>query len=455
MKITIGNNTYTEIKNLDFSPETDITSAEARINGFSADIMTDDEIEVGVNAYLYDDLNHLWAKYWLIEAVRKDKYTLSIRAESILRILDRRTMEPVMYANTSVSSIISEIFTGISNEYTLDSSFSSKTISGYCPKQSARQRLQWICFCIGAYLKTFFADKILILPVDDSVSAVPMDKTFWKPSISFGDYVTAIKATVYTFTLGTPQNTDKWVQVGQDYYIQTSQDVVLSNPNVPVTANENIVSVSDVTIINSNNISEVLSLLSAYYFQRGEVEADIINNWDYAPGDKVSIPIDESNYILGYIKSADFTFGLQAKSKIKLIQTDKVIGGKLFLEYMFEDSLIGSSFYYFPIGYNYSIENPYLDVTESSKGHISTGSISGGGSISAMSNVVYPVIYGTIRTIYRPLEPYATGTIDDEEVVDTEYYEKALISYGPIIEILSVDEVDSVTEDDKVVVEVQ
>lgn len=429
MKIIIGNNTYTEMKNLNFSPETDITSAEAVINGFSADIMTDDEISVGVNAYLYDDLDNLWAKYWLIEAVRKDKYTLSIQAQSILRILDRKTMEPVMYSNESVGTIISAIFTGIANEYVLDSSFANKVISGYCPKQSARQRLQWICFCIGAYLKTFFADKIYINPVDESITAVPMEKTYWKPSITYGDYVTAVQATVYTYTLGTPQNTDKWVQVGNDYYIQTSQDVVLTNPDVPVTANENVVSVSDVTIINNDNVSDILSLLSAYYFKRGEVDAEIINNWEYAPGDKISIPIDDNNFISGFIKNTDFTFGLQSKSKIKLTQTDKVESGELFLVYNYGDAVIGTNHYYFPIGYNYSIENPYIDITE------------GGANYT--------------RTIYMPLEQYATGTIDEAEVVDNEDFDKALIYNKKRLYIISVDGVDSVTEEGIVIVEVE
>ena len=432
MKITIGNTTYTEIKNLKFAPETDVTGIQAVINDFSADIMTDDDIEVGVNAYLYDDLNNLWAKYWLIEAVRKDKNTLSIQAQSILRILDRKTMEPVMYSNTSASSIISGLFTGLSGEYSLDSSFSSVTISGYCPKQSARERLQWICFCMGAYLKTFFADKIYILPVDASASSVPIEKTFWKPSVGVGDYVTAVQATAYTYTLGTPQSTDKWVQVGNDYYIQTSQDFVLANPNAPVTANENIVSVSDVTIITNDNVSSILTLLSTYYFKRGEIDAEIINNREYAPGDKIIVPIDEENYISGYIKSADFTFGLQAKSKIKLIQADKVEGGQLILDYRYGEATIGMREYYFPIGYIYSIQNPYIDIIEGGSGLTFT------------------------RTIYMPLQSSATGTITEAEVTDIEYFDKALIYSGDgVLYMLSVDEVDSTTESGKVIVEVE
>ena len=426
MKIVIDGTTYTEIKNLKFDPQTDITGIEAVINGFSADIMTDDNIDVGGNAYLYDDMENLWAKYWLIEAVRKDKFTVSIEAKSILLILDRKTMDVTMYSNTSVSSIISSIFSGLTNEYTLDSSFAGKTISGYCPKQSARERLQWVCFCIGAYLKSFFNDKILILPVSTNPKIVPMEKTYWKPSITYGDVITAVQATVYTYRQGTPENTDKWVEVNGTYYIQTSQDFNLTNPDAPITANENVVSVSDVTIINNSNISEILTLLSTYYFKRIEVDADIINNAEYEAGEKIVLPVDDETLVSGFIKSENFTFGLQAKSKIKLMQTDVVESGTLYIIRRYGNLEIGNAVYLFPIGYSYTIQNIYVDL------------ISGGNR----------------RTVYFPLQPNATGTMSSEEVTDIEYYGIALIFYGGILDVLSVDEVESKTEDGIIIVEV-
>ena len=426
MKIIIDGTTYTEIKNLKFDPQTDITGIEAVINGFSADIMTDDDIDVGGNAYLYDDMDNLWAKYWLVEAVRKDKFTVNVEAKSILLILDRKTMDVTMYSNTPVSSIISSIFSGLTSEYTLDPSFAGKTISGYCPKQSARERLQWVCFCIGAYLKTFFADKILIIPVNTNPKVVPMDKTYWKPSITYGNVVTAVQATVYTYRQGTPENTDTWVDVNGTYYIQTSQEFNITNPDAPITANENVVSVSNVTIINNSNISEILTLLSTYYFKRIEVDADIINNADYEAGDKIVLPVDDETLVSGFIKSENFTFGLQAKSKIKLMQTDVVESGTLHIIRRYGNLEIGNAIYLFPIGYSYTIQNIYVDL------------ISGGNR----------------RTVYFPLQPNATGTMSSEEVTDIEYYGIALIFYGGILDVLSVDEVESKTEDGIIIVEV-
>lgn len=453
MKIILNGKTYTDIKNLSFAPQTDITGNEAVINTFSADIMTDDDVSVGINAYLYDDLNNLWAKYWLTEAVRMKKQALHIEAKSILMLLDRKTMDAVMYNSQSVSSILSSIFSGLTNEYTLDSSFSTQRISGYCPEQSARERLQWICFCIGAYLKTFFTDRILILPVDTSLSIIPVEKTFWKPSVTYGDYVTAIKATAYTYVSGIPQNTDKWVKIGETYYIQTSQNFTLSNPEAPVTANENVVSVENVTIINTNNVSDILTLLSTYYFKRIEIDADIINNGEYHAGDKISLPIDDETFVTGYIKSTAFTFGLQAKSKIKLLQMDTAGGGTLYILRQCDGTLIGENKYFFPIGYEYSIQNPYLDRIELGD--------------TFMARPIFPYI----RVVYYPFNENATGTIIDTEVFDYEDYGEALILYNntpeaedphlpygmvvkALLHVLSVDGVTSVVEDGKVIVEV-
>ena len=462
MKIIINGVTYTQIKNLSFAPETDITGNEAVINKFSADIMTASDIDVGANAYLYDDLDNLWAKYWLVESVRKEKNTLSIEAQSILRILDRKTMDAAIYNGMAVTTILSNIFSGLTSEYTLDSSFSSKTISGYCPKQTARERLQWICFCIGAYLKTFFTDKILILPVDTSAVTVPMEKTFWKPSVTYGDYVTAVKATAYSYSAGLPQNTDKWVQVGNNYYIETSQEFTVSNPSAPVTANENVVSVSDVKIINTDNVSEILTLLSTYYFKRIEVDADIINNGEYAAGDKVIVPVDDSNFIAGFIKSESFTFGLQAKSKIKLMQTDMVSGTKLIILRRFDGVIKATSEYLLPRGYNYSIQNPYMDIIE-------VGMVVTGFSRIIEEQRMWRYMQPFIRVVYYPFNQYATGTVTGEVTNDYEDYGEALIfyvdtneAYDPRIRLgnmsllymLSVDGVSSVVEDGEIIVEV-
>ena len=431
MKIRINGITYTQIKNLSFAPEADIIGLELPINGFTADIITDAIIDPGVNVFLYDDLNNLWAKYKLIDSVRKDPETLSIKAESVLRRLERKTMNPVMYNEEPVYGILQQIFRGISsNDWTTTAAVNDKIITGYFPKQTARERLQWICFCCGLFVRSFFYNEVVIKSIDSTVSPVPIEKVFWRPSLGYKDPVTTVKVTLYTYTEGTPQNTDKWVQVGNTYYIQTSQEMSLINPDYPDNAEDNVVSVDDVTIINSDNVSDVLSRLASYYFNRVDVDAEIINNKEFVPGDKIALPITDEDVATGFIKSTDFTFGLQAKSRIKLQQILMSKASQLKIVYKYVNKKLGSQIYMLPRNTSYSIENPYLDITTGRGANFK-------------------------RFIYFPLQPYATGTITAAKVTDEEDYDRALGQNGKgILAIWSVDEATLTTSSDKRIVEV-
>ena len=253
MYIKIGSTSYTEIRNLSFAPETDVSGSQVPVNQFSADIITDDVITAGSGVKLYDDRDNLWADYWLTFAERVDKNTVQIVGQSYLTLLDRTTLPAVMYSSKSVSTLLSEIMGSVS--YTLDSSFSSATVTGFCPEQTARERLLWVCFVIGAYVKSFFNSKVEILPVDTTVTTIPSSVTYWKPAISYNDYVTAVKVVSYSYTQGTPANTDTWVTDGTNYYIQTQQVNTLSNPDAPASAPENVVTIEGVTLVNSSNVS--------------------------------------------------------------------------------------------------------------------------------------------------------------------------------------------------------
>ena len=186
MYVKIGNTEYTTVKNLSFDPETSIISDSVQVNRFSLDIITDDDISAGSDIELRDGVDALWASYWVTYAERIDKFTVRVRAESKISILDRKTMEAKMYSNEPVSDILDDIFSDLgSGSYSLDSAFSSATISGFMGHHSKRYRLQLICFVIGAYVKTYFNDKIEILSLDTNEIFIPKEKTFWNGWISW------------------------------------------------------------------------------------------------------------------------------------------------------------------------------------------------------------------------------------------------------------------------------
>jgi hypothetical protein len=304
--------------------------------------------------------------------------------------------------------------------YTLDSSFSGMTLNGFVPTQESRARLQWICFAIGAYVKTFFNETIEILPIDSTTTLIPMNKTFWKPSVTFNDYVTGIMAKTYSFTPGTPANTDKWVEDSLgNFYIVSEQTVTLTNPDVPSAAPQNTVNIEEMYLLNSDNVSAVLSHLSDLYFKRTEVDIDVIDNAEYMPGDKVIVYADDDTIMDGFVEKCNFQFGLQARASMHMVPTEGVTGAILLIKYQYTTMNLGEAMYFFPVGYEYSVSNPYFDL-----------------------------LMGAHRYIYRPENESATGTITGDGVTDVENYEIALDYINNILHIYSVDELE---EEDGVV----
>lgn len=419
MYIQIGSKKYRELRNLRFSPQTDITGDSIPINGFTVDVRTGRDITVGKYVTLYDDLNQLWAKFWIVSANRLDEDFVQVEAKSSIYLLERVTLPAVIYTSaTAITTALNEIFTAVPYvDYSISSAASAKTVQGYCPEQNGRERLQWICFACGLYVEQYFADRIYIKVLDQSsITEIPMDKTFWRPSVNYKDYVTAIIGTYYSFSAGTPQSGDDHVTVDGVDYIMTKTEITLSNPDVVETTPQNEVKVKNVTLLNINNVSQVLSRLSLIYFERIEVNADIINNLDYSPAQRVGITLDEKRGAVGYIESTSFTFGLQAKSDVRLVGCSLRDMYPLIIRYMNNGACIAIRRYFFPEGLLYEIENPYIDI----------------------STIAH-------RYVFRPVNQYATGEIEDEENIDEEDVELALHYYGDqrLLFIYSVSEVES------------
>ena len=426
-EIVLTIETYTEITNLSFAPSADLVGASVPINEFEVDIHTTDNIDIGAYAELYDDNDNLWASYWVIYAEHIDQHTLRMRAQSNIALLDRVTLPAVYYNGESITTVLDNTIVKNSGAvgvlvpmaYTLDSSFSSVTITGFCPEQTARERLLWVCFVIGAYVKSFFNTQIEIIPIDTTQTMIPIGDTYWKPTITFNDWVTAIKCKAYSFTAGTPQTTDTYVKdANGTYYIVTETDLTLTNPDAPSAAPENIMTIEGVYLVNSTNVSGILTHLSQWYFTRMEVALDVIDNAAYIPGDKVVVYTDARTMKSGFINSATFTFGLQSKAAIHLTASADVETGNLIIIYKYSTTELERATYFFPVGYAYTITNPYIDQMRNNH-----------------------------RYIYRPLNENATGTIAAGDNTNTQNCDIALDLYEGVLHVISVDEVIETTDE--------
>lgn len=419
MYVTINQTDYTALRNLSFAPETDVTGNAVPINEFSVEIITDDNISYGQYAWLYDDRDNLWAKYWIIYAERISADAVAIRAQSDVALLEGVILPEVMYDGEPVSDVLDDTMVRNAGsglvatiDYTLDDSFNEATITGYCPEQSARERLQWVCFAIGAYVKTFFNEETEILPIDSTTTIVPPDKTYFKPTVNHSDYITAIKVTAYSFEQSASAASDDSSYIFPLPWVATEQVFTVSNSSVPSGTQDNEIVIDGLYLVNPDNVSAILTYLSGLYFKRTEVQLDVINNAEYEPGERLTVYADMGTMFSGYAKSCAFEFGKQAKARMVLTAAEAVTAAKLVLTYQCGDVNIGRAEYTLPVGYEYSITNPYIDMTIDEH-----------------------------RFIFRPTTATTTGTMASGGAEVTVAYAIALHEFGGELDVISVDEV--------------
>jgi hypothetical protein len=151
------------------------------------------------------------------------------------------------------------------------------------------------------------------------------------------------------------------------------------------------------------------------------VSLSVIDNAEYMPGQKLLVSRDDSSMAVGYVQQCSFSFGVQAKADIELAAASDRGSGNLVIKYMDGRVQIGMRTFLIPVGYQYSVLNPY--ITYSVPGH---------------------------RYVYRPLNEYATGTITSGKTIDTQPCAVALDLYTEtkVLHIISVDAVEVTTSGD-------
>lgn len=403
---------YAAIEALSFAPSADLSGASVPVNGFEADIRTGDDIEVGANAELYDDMDALWASYWVVEARRLSPQVIRIRAESDVALLERVALPSVYYDNRSAAAVIGQLMGGV--QYRLDARFESATLTGFCPAQTARERLLWVTFILGATVKSCFNDRLEILPAEGgAIKRIPEADTYWRPRRTCGDWVTALRAVAYSFAAGDPEPGQKYVTSATGVnYIVTETEVILQNPNAPLSAPENIISVEGMYLLNANNASAVLGRLAQWYFGRERLDIDAIDNGTIHPGDRVTAVTAAGEMVSGYVTRAAFRFGTQAMASLKLTAVETLPGANLAILYLYEGMQISRADYTFPVGFSYAVDNPWFDVE-----------------------------MGGARYVFCPVNPRAEGTMAEGENVNRQALDVALELIDGVLRIAWVDSV--------------
>lgn len=321
MKITIDR-VYTHLKNLSYAPEADVTSGTVPINEFEAEIYAyADDLSPGIAASLRDDLDQLWAQFRLAEIKRLDERTLRVLAQSLIAALEGRQMAGVMYELTPLADVLTAIFQS-SASYTLAAALQNKTVSGLAPEQSARDRLQWVLTAVGAYVQQTNASLPTIQPTpapDEIALSIPVSDVYWRPDVETTERTESVCATAYTYMLLDDWTADDKAQLGDETYLVLKRRFWLASAaEIAFLSTQNPVA-KGVTLLSPDNVASVLAAQYPYVFSARTVEADVINNDSYIPGDIVSVPTTAGgDRITGVVDSASFAFGLQAKSTLKV-----------------------------------------------------------------------------------------------------------------------------------------
>jgi len=418
MYIKINGTNYSAVKSLTFSPEVDLTGQSIPVNEFTADIISSGiNVSHGSVASLYDDLDNLWAYYRVTLAERIDLNTVRIRAKSHVSKLDQYKLSPVMYQGDSLASVLQGIFAQVGSAiYEVDQSLLSNTVTGYCPEQTARERLLWVCLSIGACVIHSFCENIRIVPIyddDEDPVFIPDSEVFWKPTVTFDDWVTSIKIKYYAFTRNDdPGTKDKWVEAGGYTYTYTEQEYTLTNDDAPSTAPAKDITFDGNMLINANNVGLIAIRLVKQYFKRPvSADVDIIDNAAHVPGDWVMVRTDEQTIRQGCIASAAYSFGVQARARLKLSNVADVEGATLTVRYFDGNIKIGQRKHLLPVGYTYTVQNPYIDWTMD--GH---------------------------RVIYRPETDTITGVLDGDYTEDVPCYPALDLTLRTgLLKVISVD----------------
>ena len=427
VKLIIDQTTYTALAALTFAPQVSMTADTLPVNEFSADIITDDDIAENQYAELRDDLNNLWAKYVILYSDRVNETTVRIRAQSEVALLERVDLDAVLYEADALGDVLDDVMVRQSGaggivapiDYELAQSLASVTVTGYAPKQNARERLQWVLFASGAFLQTAFVTKPTIMPVDDTPVQVPKSRIFWRPAVEFGSRVTAIKATAYTFTAST--ETQSELLDAESYAFPSNltvatQEFTLDNPAATSANGDNIVEVKDVYLINAGNVTALLNRLAARYFNRESVDVDVINNRDYLPGEMLIVYDEQDSLYRGHVESMEFSFGLQARARMHMVAADELTGATLTVNYTYNNATLKTEQYILPVGIAYSVATNYIDLTDMEAG---------------------------VRRVYRPTLASVTGTMVAAGVTATVPCEVALKYEDERLTIYSVDAIEN------------
>ena len=250
-----------------------------------------------------------------------------IQGYSLVYRLDTPKVPAKYYNGVSLSVALKDVEKNANGSfgvtYNVDTALSGKTITGYCPEQTARERLQQFCWAVGGYVSCACSALINILAIPSTVQGtVPKSKIYAFPAVANEDEVARVNLTVHTYTAGTSGD-DIVIDADGNKYVHTTSTLTMANTALTGVSNREI-SVDNATLVNSSNAQATLLRMASVYFNSGTWYGTTTPQ-GYIPGQMVQAE-DRDGIRQGYISALTYSFGKGAATTMELKQSVSIQG---------------------------------------------------------------------------------------------------------------------------------
>ena len=340
-----------QIKELSFAPDYDPTMCTYPVCEFEAKIYDATVSESDLlysRVYLHgkqpsssSDFTTLLAGYYRVNEVKTiERNLFYIKAQSVLAELEDINLSPVYLDHRNAESYITEIFSnaGLYDAFVIFAPYSDSELHGYCPRQTARERLAYVVQSLGCMIVQWgsnTAEGIRIYGATDartdssyasySADELPYKKTYKVPIIKKKDAVDKYTYKKYILWSTTQPTTSGWDSVILYYYYDLEGDrtpVYLyykaDMQTIGSGAKEN--SLPDNMLISGS--TSALNGLARAHFRPMTAEMDVlIDDGNYSkvmPSNKVEFYADDTTMYSGVIRSARFTSGLLTRVHLEI-----------------------------------------------------------------------------------------------------------------------------------------
>lgn len=381
-----GDVVYESLQRIEFSPEADLTLNSLPVDALTVDIVTADTLERGVYVSLATDASGvvLFAHFPITKVQRMSKDVLRVEAMSPLWLMDWWTVGAERIQTTAAAAV-QDLFTGLPKSgylslisYSLPAELGAMQIDGFAPEQKARERLLWLCVCMGAWVQQSFTDTLTFHELPDLMhwnmnagDLIPLSQIYWKPDIKIGDPVhnVSVQFVHDMSTTEAYQNMQRGTaEDGTEYYWLTGY-VSYTNPDADAPGGSEI-KIDGISLLGSSDSTAIIDKLPYIYQNRMEITAEIIDNGGalqgggvYArPGDEVRIYTDEDEIYYGIVRQTSFTFGQQSKARLTINANPTALPTQLVRVLFTADGIpIGEREFVYPEGDVWEVESPEID----------------------------------------------------------------------------------------------